>query len=45
MHKDHYRRLLVMSILSFASMYVLMFAMVDTARNVYNNVRPYEMPK
>lgn len=33
----HYRRLLVMAALSFASMYVLMYAMVDRFANVYPN--------
>ena len=29
MDNKHYRRLLIMALLSFASMYVLMYAMVD----------------
>lgn len=38
MHKIHYVRLLVMTVLSFISMYVLMYAMVDKLGNVYPNV-------
>jgi hypothetical protein len=37
MKHDHYLRLLGMTALSFASMYTLMYAMVDSASNVYNN--------
>jgi uncharacterized protein (DUF305 family) len=37
MNHDHYLRLLGMTALSFASMYTLMYAMVDSASNVYNN--------
>ena len=32
--KGHYSRLLLMAVLSFASMYVLMYAMVNTFANV-----------
>lgn len=38
MHKHPYRRLLIMTLLSFASMYVLMYAMVDRLDNVYANL-------
>lgn len=38
MHKNHYVRLLVMTILSFISMYVLMYAMVDKLGDVYPNI-------
>jgi uncharacterized protein (DUF305 family) len=34
----HYGRLLLMTVLSFAAMYGLMYAMVDRLPNVYNNV-------
>jgi len=34
MNQNHYRQLLIMGLLSFASMYVLMYAMVDTFENV-----------
>jgi hypothetical protein len=37
MNKAHYGRLLLMAGLSFISMYVLMYAMVDTTANVYLN--------
>lgn len=35
MHRNHYRRLLIMALLSFATMYVLMYAMVDRWENVF----------
>jgi uncharacterized protein (DUF305 family) len=35
--QNHYRRLAVMSVLSFVSMYVLMYAMVDSIDHVYHN--------
>jgi hypothetical protein len=34
MKEDHYRNLLIMAVLSFVSMYVLMYAMVDRFGNV-----------
>ncbi len=37
MNKNHYRRLLIMAMLSFISMYVLMYAMVDTFANAIPN--------
>ena len=37
MKNNHYRHLLIMAALSFASMYVLMYAMVDSFGNVYAN--------
>jgi uncharacterized protein (DUF305 family) len=50
MHKDHasmneghYRHLLIMILLSFISMYILMYAMVDTIGNVYNNFNEFYM--
>ena len=33
----HYRHLLIMAILSFIAMYILMYAMVNTLDDVYNN--------
>ena len=38
MAKGHYRRLGVMTALSFVAMYCLMYAMVDAAANVYMNL-------
>jgi uncharacterized protein (DUF305 family) len=35
---DHYGRLAVMALLSFVSMYVLMYAMVDRLENVHANL-------
>ena len=43
MKVDHYRRLLGMTVLSFLSMYILMYAMVDSATNVYNNLNQVYM--
>jgi uncharacterized protein (DUF305 family) len=40
---NHYRRLLIMAVLSFISMYVLMYAMVNTFGNVYPNVNQFYM--
>jgi uncharacterized protein (DUF305 family) len=41
--QHHYRRLLVMSLLSFVAMDVLMYAMVDRLANVYANVNQLYM--
>jgi uncharacterized protein (DUF305 family) len=38
MYKQPYGRLLIMALLSFVSMYVLMYAMVDRFDNVYSNL-------
>jgi uncharacterized protein (DUF305 family) len=35
--QNHYARLLGMTVLSFISMYVLMYAMVDSAGEIYNS--------
>lgn len=35
--EGHYRRLLLMTALSFVAMYILMYAMVDRFSNVYAN--------
>jgi uncharacterized protein (DUF305 family) len=43
MSKSHYRRLLVMTVLSFVAMYVLMYAMVNTFANVYMNLNQVYM--
>src|SRR6266496_3408587 len=43
MNHQHYRPLLIMTILSFASMYVLMYAMVNTFGNVYNSANQVYM--
>jgi hypothetical protein len=41
--QQHYRQLLIMAALSFVSMYVLMYAMVDAFGNVYNSVNQVYM--
>jgi hypothetical protein len=38
MQESHYRYLLIMAVLSFASMFVLMYAMVNSFANVYVNI-------
>lgn len=38
MREHPYRRLLIMTLFAFASMYVLMYAMVDRFDNVYSNL-------
>jgi uncharacterized protein (DUF305 family) len=43
MHRSHYLRFAAMLALSFASMYVLMYAMVDTWGSVFNNVNQIYM--
>jgi uncharacterized protein (DUF305 family) len=43
MDKMHYGRLLLMAVLSFVSMYVLMYAMVNTLSNVYMNLNQFYM--
>jgi uncharacterized protein (DUF305 family) len=43
MDKMHYGRLLLMAVLSFISMYVLMYAMVDRFSNVYVNLNQFYM--
>jgi hypothetical protein len=39
----HYVRLAIMTALSFISMYVLMYAMVNRFANVYNNLNQFYM--
>ena len=43
MLENHYLRLLLMIVLSFASMYALMYAMVNAFANVYSNVNQFYM--
>jgi hypothetical protein len=43
MSKIHYGRLLLMAVPSFVSMYVLMYAMVNTLANVYLNLNQLYM--
>lgn len=43
MIKNHYVRLLAMLVLSFAAMYVLMYAMVNSLANVFPNVNQLYM--
>src|SRR5215216_7367651 len=43
MNKMHYGRLLLMALLSFVSMYVLMYAMVNRFANVYSNLNQFYM--
>jgi hypothetical protein len=43
MHENHYPKLLIMAVLSFISMYILMYSMVNTFGNVYNNFNQFYM--
>lgn len=43
MQKEHYKNLLVMAVLSFISMFVLMYAMVDAFSNVFVNINQFYM--
>src|SRR5687768_11923535 len=43
MKEHHYRDLLIMAVLSFVSMYVLMYAMVDRFGHMYSNVNQVYM--
>ena len=43
MKEDHYRKLWIMAVLSFISMYILMYAMVNSISNVFNNVNEFYM--
>jgi len=43
MKEDHYRKLWIMAVLSFISMYILMYAMVNSISNVLNNVNEFYM--
>ena len=43
MNQNHYRKLLIMSVLSFISMYILMYAMVNSFENFYNNLNKVYM--
>jgi len=40
---DHYRKLWIMAVLSFIAMYILMYAMVNSLSNVFNNVNEFYM--
>jgi uncharacterized protein (DUF305 family) len=42
-HRHNYYRLLGMVVLSFVAMYILMYAMVNSSANVYNNVNQFYM--
>ena len=43
MKENHYRHLLIMAVFSFISMYILMYAMVNTLDNVYNSFNQFYM--
>jgi hypothetical protein len=43
MKTNHYRHLLIMTILSFISMYILMYAMVDVIGNLYPSFNQFYM--
>jgi len=41
--RNHYRRLLIMTVVSFIAMYVLMYAMVNRLDNVYGSFNQFYM--
>ena len=43
MAQSHYHHLLIMAVLSFVAMYILMYAMVNTIGNVFNNFNQFYM--
>lgn len=43
MNNGHYKKLLIMAVLSFITMYILMYAMVDTFSNVFMNINQFYM--
>lgn len=43
MADNHYRHLLIMAVLSFVSMYILMYSMVNISGNIYNNLNQFYM--
>jgi len=43
MKENHYQKLLIMAVLSFISMYILMYSMVNTISNVYNSFNQFYM--
>jgi peptidoglycan biosynthesis protein MviN/MurJ (putative lipid II flippase) len=43
MGENHYRHLLIMAVLSFISMYILMYSMVNAFGNVYNSLNQFYM--
>jgi uncharacterized protein (DUF305 family) len=43
MMESHYRKLVVMALLAFLSMYILMYAMVNSFENVFNNINQLYM--
>ncbi len=42
-HSGHYKKLLIMAVLSFIAMYILMYSMVNSIRNVYPNINQFYM--
>ncbi len=42
-HAQHYRKLIVMAVLSFMAMYILMYSMVNSFSNVFTNVNQFYM--
>ena len=41
--REHYKKLMIMAVLSFMSMYMLMYAMVNTFANVIPNINQFYM--
>ena len=43
MNGKHYRKLLIMALLSFIAMYILMYSMADKITNIYPNINQFYM--
>lgn len=43
MQRHHYRKLIVMAVLSFVSMYILMYSMANSINNVFPNINQFYM--
>ena len=43
MKSKHYKKLIIMAVLSFISMYILMYSMADEFSNVYPNINQFYM--
>lgn len=42
-HGNHYKKLLIMTVLSFIAMYILMYSMANSLANVYPNINQFYM--
>jgi hypothetical protein len=42
-HEKHYNQLIIMAVLSFISMYILMYSMADSIDDVFPNINQFYM--